>query len=957
MLIGSAAYAAPRISIPFSFEENRGQTDAQVRFLGQTAGAGLWLTESGAALRVDRQNQRAVLKMTFIGARRHPKMEGADPVTATSSYFRGRDESKWLTGIAHFGKVRYRDVYPGIDLVFYSGGDGLEYDWLVSPGADPRKIRMSFEGADKVAINTDGDLLLSLGPVEIHEKRPRVYQDGREIRGGFVRRGRSIGFELAHYDPSRALTIDPVLVYASALGGSLNDITLGIAIDPQGNIIAVGETASTNFPTKLGIGAIDTTTGAGSGFVAKINPTAATPGASLVWMVILAGSIGDSAFAVTTDAQGSIYVTGLSGSPDFPIKNNFQQAVNGGVGGSNCVDMHQQPAACTDAFVAKIPASGNSLIYSSWLGGSLDDAGFAIAVDNAGNAWVAGQTLSNDFPVRGSFFQVNLKGAGNGFLSEISPSGTMLYSSYFGGSGVDMCRSIAVDGAGNVYIAGNTTSKVFPLVNAYETTVATGGSGFAAKLTPLIGGQSQLVYSTYIGTGTGDFEVNGMAVDAKGNIYAAGGVLNGTVQTTPTAIQSQPLSSIFAGDGLLQFNLEGYASGDAMIVGLNPSAQPSAQLVYGTYLGGSFDDYAVAIAIDKSGRLIVGGNTNSIDFPTTQGSLQSGYAGTFTASKPFISVIDPTQAGTKGIVYSTYFGGGSADYLTTVGLNAAGEIAMGGDSYSSDLFVTGNAYQKIGDTANGDAWLALIDTTQTGPGINQVGNAASYAFQGWVPGELVTLIGTGLGPATLQLGAADSTGRLTTTVAGCQVLIGGTPAPIYYASATQTAVFVPYELTPKIGTTLIVFGQAICNGVSSNLWPSYVIASDPGVFSNGNGTGQGAIFNQDSSRNGPSNAAPGGSYIQMYATGEGVLTPAGQDGRIENGPLSTIPKPTLPVSVTIGGVAVPAAGLYYVGEVPGVADGVLQINAQVPMGLSGNAAVVVTIGKNSSQAGLTVAVK
>ena len=298
LLMVSAGVAGPSLSIPFVFEKNAGQVDRQVRYFGRTQGAGLWLVDSGVVLGLDQKKRRAVLRMNLEGARPHPRIEGTQPLQGKSNYFTGSDPAKWHKDIGQYGAVRYQDAYPGVDLVFHASAQTIEYDWIVSPGADPRQIEMSFQGASEIRIDRSGDLVLRIGDVEVREKRPHIFQEAevgrQEIDGRFVRHGRAVGFEVADFDRSKTLTIDPVLEYATHLGGSGNasdqagDQALGVAMDSSGNAVVVGASFSTNFPTKTGLyqdpGAII------NGFIAKLNP-AGSLGPSIVWATYFGGSV------------------------------------------------------------------------------------------------------------------------------------------------------------------------------------------------------------------------------------------------------------------------------------------------------------------------------------------------------------------------------------------------------------------------------------------------------------------------------------------------------------------------------------------------------------------------------------------------------------------------------------------------------------------------------------------
>ncbi len=959
LLIVSAAFAGPSVSIPFVFEKNSGQVDRQVRYFGRTPGAALWLVDSGAVLSVDQKNRRAVLRMKLEDARPHPSIEGTQPLAGKTNYFIGRDPSQWKKDIGQFGAVRYQDAYPGVDLVFHASAQTIEYDWIVSPGADPRAIRMRFEGASDIRIDSSGDLVLRIGDVEVREKRPRIFQgtqqDAKEIDGRFVRRGRAIGFEIAHYDRSRPLTIDPVLTYATHLGGSgdtsnqLGDYASAVAIDPQGNAIVVGTTHSSNFPTQNGL--YDDQGAEPDAFVTKLNPSGPVGSASMLWSTYLGGSVSTQAWGVAVDSQGSIYVTGQTFSPDFPLKNAFQTSFSTA---TNCQSSQGIPAPCGLGFVTKFSSAGNEIVYSSFLGGT-DGHNYpdAIAVDSTGSAWITGDTQSEGFPLAGNFIQGGLGSNQSGFVSKVSPDGTqLLYSTYLGGNQSQLLKGIAVDSAGNAYVAGGTPSTNFPVVNAYQPALpSNSGAGVVAKINPNL--KPSLIYSTYLGGAGGLSSLNAVAVDSNGNIFVGGLSNSFNFPTTPNAAQN-----------ILALVQLGHVGTGGVVAKINPAAQGPAQLEYSTFLTGGSYDQVNGIALDSTGRIIVAGTTQSVHFPTTKDAFQPVYIGHrisgAPANKAFVSIIDPTITGLKGLVYSTLYGGLNADTLYGMGLDASGTGAtIVGQTTSTDLFVTPSAYQLGLSNPYGDAFIATFDFSQTGPTILAMANAASFVPPNFsfAPGEIVTLFGSNLGPQTLAGAELDSTGHLASTLAGCQLLVNRIPAPLVYVQANQASAILPYELTPLVGASLANYAQMVCNGVPGNVLEFFAEPAAPGIFSAAsNGTGQAAVLNQDGSYNSSTNPAAAESIVTIFETGEGVLTPAGQDGRIETGALSTIPTPALPVTVTFGTTASPK--ITYAGVAPGEVDGLLQIDAQVPSGLTpGDVALVVTIGKSASQSGLTIAVK
>jgi len=810
---------------------------------------------------------------------------------------------------------------------------------------------MSFEGASETRIDSSGDLVLRIGDVEIREKRPHIFQEGAEVQGRFVRRGRAIGFELANYDRSRTLTIDPILTYSTLLGGGGNalnqtgDRAQSVAMDAQGNAIVVGFTASNNFPAQNGLykdpGAIL------NAFVVKLNPSATVGPSSLLWSTYLGGNkYSTQGYGVALDAQGNIYAAGITQASDFPLKNPFQSSFSTA---NNCGDVQGGTSVCFLGFVTKLSSAGNQMVYSSYLGAVAgNNYPSAIAVDSTGSAWITGNTQAEGFPVAGNAIQRVLSSSQNGFVSQVSPDGSrLLFSTYLGGNKTDELNAIAVDTEGNAYIAGATQSTTFPVANAYQPVLPanSGNAGVVVKINP--SAKPPLVYSTFLGGTDAGSILNAIAVDSKGNIFVGGQTGSPNFPVTANAVQTA--KSLGATGGV--------------IAELNPQAQASAQLEYGSFLTGGFLDGVQSIALDGSGHIVAAGST-SLFFPTTTDAFQPQYAGvvangTF-STKAFLSIIDPTVAGLTGLVYSTLYGGVYFETLYGMALNPAGTGAtIVGQATSTDLFVTPNAYQLGLSNQYSNAFVATFDFSQTGPTIAAMVNAASFATANtnFAPGEIVTLFGSNLGPQAIMGAELDTTGHLASTLGGCQLLVDKAPAPLVYVQAGQVSAILPYELTPRIANGKENYAQMVCNGVAGNVFEFSAVAADPAIFSaTSTGTGQAAILNQDGSYNSAANPAAAGTIITFFGTGEGVLTPAGQDGRIETGGLATIPKPSLPVTVTFGTTASPQ--IAYAGVAPDEVDGLLQVNAQVPSGLTpGNVPIFLTIGKTTSPKGLTIAVK
>src|SRR6266853_243586 len=510
--------------LPLQFEANRGQTHKDVRFLSRGPGYSLYLTADEAVLVLSKptpdtprnardtrrdpklQGKSVALRMSLVGAARKPQVTGLDELPGKANYFIGKDRSKWRTNAPTYAKVQYRNVYPGIDLVYYGNQRQLEYDFVVAPGADPKTIALRLQGARKLEIDAEGNLVLRTAGGDICQHKPIIYQeiDGvrQAIDGSYVRKGANrVGFQVAAYDTTRPLIIDPVLSYSTYLGGSGGEKGLAIAVDTNGNAYVTGSTFSANFPTTAG-SFQPTYGGVTDAFVTKLDPT----GSALIYSTYLGGSSGDEGNAIAVDAGGSAYVTGIAGS-DFPTTPGAVEAV-GAIG----------------AFVTKLDPSGSALAYSTYLGGNRSGSnGSGIAVDAFGNAYVTG-FASSGYPTTPGAFQrtfnspagVNHPFTSDAFVTKLNPTGTgLVYSTYLGGSEVDFGTGIAVDVDGNAYVTGFTASADFPVTPGPQPLY---GGGFDAFVTKLQATGSALAYSTYLG-GSGEDRGHGIAVDAHGSAY------------------------------------------------------------------------------------------------------------------------------------------------------------------------------------------------------------------------------------------------------------------------------------------------------------------------------------------------------------------------------------------------------------------------------------------------------
>ncbi len=592
-----------RATWPLAFEPNRGQADPQVEFIAHGAGYSLGLGGGTArlALRDD------ALGISLAHANPAARPHGVDARSTRVNYFLGNDPAHWLVDVPTYDRVRYDSVYPGVDLVFYGNQQQLEYDLIVQPGADPARIALRLEGAERLALDSAGDLEVTLGTGrQLRQRRPSIYQlvDGvrRPIDGGYTLEGNAGGaggdvarFWIGPYDRDATLTIDPIVVYSHAFGGS-RDYADSIAVDAKGNTYITGSTQSTEFPVSA-TGMQRSLHAKVDAFVAKIDAS----GANLMYATYLGGNsvpywydddgcCSEGGTGIAVDGSGNVYVTGFTDARDFPTVNAYQsQQNNAGI--------------VRDAFVAKLNSTGSALMYSTYLGGrSGVTSSHAIAVDAIGNAYVVGGTASSQFPTTTMIGPPAARGVDSQpFVTKFNPAGGLVYSTRLGGSVFGRAFGVAVDGAGQVHVAGTTFSPDFPIVNGWLTTCprsvlsSSCVGGFLAKLS--VSGTA-IVYSTYLGGDSSVWdEANAVTVDAAGNAYVVGVTSSTTFRTV------NPFQGTYNG---------GY--GDAFVA----SFTPGGAVRYATYLGGAGWEQSVTASADPGGNLWVAGTTDSTDFPVSQ---------------------------------------------------------------------------------------------------------------------------------------------------------------------------------------------------------------------------------------------------------------------------------------------------------------------------------------------------
>ncbi len=794
--------------LPLLFEANKGQVNSKVNFISKGPGYSAFLTAQGMTLSL--RGQRAVppntgvsvnapstIEFRLAGASQSQVAAGEDIQAGHVNYFIGKDRSKWIRNVPVYSRVRYKSVYPGIDLIYYGKQRQLEYDFAVAPGSDPSKICFEIRGARQLRVDASGNLVLQTGTGAVQFQAPSIYQEKSGVRvpvqGGYVMQDSThIRFQVATYDKTMPLTIDPVLNYSTYLGGSAGDQPQGVSVDASGNVYVTGSTDSTDF-TMTSFGPL--VAGNTHAFVMKLDPT----GSTLIFNDYIGGSSQDYGAAVAVNTS-NVYVTGSTTSSDFPLVNAFQPSYPGGYNG----------------FVAKISADGSSLVYSTYLGGNGGEIPVAMAVDAVGEMTVAGYTSSTNFPTANAYQGTVAPNDGGvygdyGFVTKFTADGSALvFSTYLGGSSnvplncggspcwpqpASLIMGMQSDASGNVYVAGSTNTYDFPVSSsAYQhsnTTTENNFAGFVTKFTT----NGSLAYSTYLGSDLLT-QISAIAVDGNGAAYVTGiAFTDGTFPVTSTSIcdpstdgsacnfgfvtkldpsgtslqystflgpnnQSSPaaialdsqndafvIASVSGDTGTAVDAMEGYAGGnDLLLVEIDPQATTQ---VFATYLGGSSDEQPApgGLTVDSNGNLYAIGTTDSTDFPTTNGSLQPAYGGNVDGF--LIKIAGQNAPGVSLSPNSLTFGTlamGSSTPAQTVLLRNMGSAALAISSITAqgDFSETDNCGGSV--PAAGTCSFSIVFSPVEGGTRNGsiviADDAAGSPHQ-------ITLSGTGIGPAVV----------------------------------------------------------------------------------------------------------------------------------------------------------------------------------------------------------------
>jgi len=950
--------------LPLSFEANLGQTDEGVKFLSRGLGYALYLTGREAVLSLrqakpsegdkvpapstsavaaqiknfdvpqgsERDARPVVLRMQLVNANPAAKILGVDELPAKSNYFVGNDPKKWHTDVPTYAKIRYEGVYPGVDVVYYGNQGRLEYDFVVAPGGDPEKILLGIVGGEvtlreaprsstpSLRLDRNGDLVAISANREVRYGKPVAYQtaaDGGKqlVPARFVLKSKQeVGFAVSSYDASKVLVIDPTLIYSTYLAGATNgpccpyigDEATAIAVDSSGSAYITGLTMSADFPIITAPGApgiyqanckpdndgcFNVPSNPGyvnaqyAAFITKLSPDGSSP----VYSTYIGGSYNDQANAIAVDSSGNAYIAGQTFSPDFPTTTGAYQRVCGPrleeingfyCDGSHIVSTCGQPGsgASQDGFVSKLSPDGSSLLYSTFLGGSLNDTLNGIAVDSAGEAYVIGNTLS----------VYDYHPSGNGCGCPNGPGTCDPRINVAASYGYPITPSGFYPGPLPIPPAVYGQQWPFGPPNAF-TLPAASVSAFpwngpaAAVFSKLSADGSTLFYSTYFGGGFGPvlaggdqwgsfqtYQPNlgqgatGIAIDSSGDAYvsgysnasdlcctAYGGNQYAGIPTTPGVLQPHNASSCYAG-GCFH---------DAFVAKFNPQQSGSSSLIYSTYLGSLADDFATAISVDSAGSAYVSGvaNTTSVgsgpnitpsNFPTTPGTLQPNCPGNCNSNYGWVAKLNSAAT---ALDYSTFLSGSTSSNNTPYGIKAdsKGNAYVAGQTASTN-FPQQNALQGFAGPSN-DAFVSVLNP-----------NASSLLFSTFLGGSGANNGATGVAldnsdniyvtGSTQSSSFPTTTGAFQTTCAKCASGSWGSfvakisavgPAPALltitgnnenqtYGSPTPVLTFTPSGLLN--GDTLASLGVSVtCSttATASSAVGSYPITcSGPAAASN-----------------------------------------------------------------------------------------------------------------------------
>jgi len=867
---GKTALVTGLGQLPLSFEPNRGQTDSQVKFLAHGSRYALFLTAQEAVLKLQTpvltspghdlsergRPKAAVLRMDLENASPSAQVSGLGVLPGVSNYLRGNDPTKWERNVPHFAEVRYHDVYPGTDLIYYGKQGQLEYDFEIAPGASAGNVKLGFRGATNASLDADGDLNLHVDGGVVTLRAPQVYQkvgdQRQEVSGKFeLLSANQVGFAVGDYDRSRTLVIDPVLSYSTYLGGTGEEScstiigapvtgttsqgsdagTPGcpaIAVDAAQNVYLAGSSTSTNFPNPI---ASPTLQGTADVFVAKLTPSAPTQATQLVYSTFLSGTSGTSYTAgVAVDSAFQATLGGTTSSPDFPAAQGYQSAPK---------------TAGNHVFATKLDVTGSSPVYSTYLSGSGVDLASGVALDTSGLIYITGTTTSADFPVTTGSFQTVAKASSQFFFSKINPAITgpssLLYSSYIGGTGtqlggppINIGGGIAVDSSFNVYVSGGTNFIDMPILDAYQE-YAAGLDAWVARFAFPQNSQTppSLTYLSYFG-GAGDDIAYAVGVDSSGDAYIAGSTTSADIAlgTSTTPFQSAIACTTITNN--VCPTPDAFVAKFGVPCSVSSCSTTTLPFVYFSYLGGTGSDVALGLVVDSIGGAKMTGWTNSTDFHTLNNPGNLTYGGGVDA---FVTRIDTTAvSSTSPSHFSTYLGGAGTDVGTGIAIDALDQTYATGETASINFPIAnaGSVIPPFQTTLQGtsDAYVtklgssvSLTVTETATPNPVGVGNNVTFTYTITNTGDVVTGLnfnsplpasGATFVSATASPG---SCGSVTNGSVGCTLgtLNGG-------GTATVSIVLAPTVAEP-LGNTG-TFSVAGSSNTFSPMVPASVTAND-----------------------------------------------------------------------------------------------------------------------------------
>jgi hypothetical protein len=685
-----------------------------------------------------------IIELSFVDAE-NPEIEGLKLLPHYYNYFIGNDSSKWGIECRNFAQVTYTNIWEGIDLTYFFSPEGLKYEYYVHPHAQIEDLRIQVHGAGLSHNNDTLRMDTFLGTLKDDHLVVFGQDSNNTITAKFSVEADTFSFTGIPSDRTETIVIDP-LVYGAFLGGSDNDYAYSITVDTQGCAYISGETCSFDFPMDVTVGGLpapgynQSFSGDYDAFVVKLNAS----GTELLYSTYLGGSKYEHVSSLAIDTAGNAYIAGYTLSSDFPMDVS--------VGGLSVSGYDQSFHGERDAFVVKLNASGEELLYSTYLGENSTDKANSIAVDSMGNAYIAGTTRGSDFPMDVTVgglpapgYNQSFSGDGDAFVVKLNASGSeLLYATFLGGHSTDSATSLAIDTAGNAYISGETCSSDFPMdvtvggptAPGYDQSFNGERDAFVVKLNA---SGEELLYSTYLGGSNYDYAYS-IAIDFDGNAYISG----------LTRSSDFPMNNSIGGSPTPGYNQSFNGGSGAFVVNLNASG---TELLYATYLGGSGTDGARSIAIDTAGNAYITGQTSSLNFPmdvTVGGPTAPGYNQSFSGDGDAF-VVKLNASGTE-LLYSTYLGGSNYDCARSIAIDTAGNAYIAGYTLSSDFpmnnSIGGSPAPGYDQSFNGerDAFVVKLDFNKPVLGISASADASSYT-EGTQPVLTVSLANTGVGYA------------------------------------------------------------------------------------------------------------------------------------------------------------------------------------------------------------------